>query len=745
MNIWQIVEYSLVVTIVALLLLAMKRLFHDKLDARWHYFIWMVLAVRMIVPLELEWLKSPLSLFEAIPVNYWTRLWELKSSRAGLAKAAQAIMPWYLAGAAIVASYYLVIAVMIRVRSIRLKTAEPATYERVVAIACKYGLKPCKRIKIAHKGSPYVCGLIRPILVLTMQEDSELTFSEQVIVHELLHKKHGDVLINYVLHLVRVVNWFNPLIWYVTAVILNDSEALCDQRVLELMRDHSAAKAGETDEAMETSESMNRSDTIEVPSKMPGTMEAPEAMEKSYGNLLIRMAEKKSMHSARIGTTNMANSYRSMRIRIKRIADFSRVPSKVGFVALCITIILSVSSIAYCDGKNIISSGVKDEKNLNRVLLRAQLYEAKTPEEAIYLYLKALKDMNPVYLMAVMPEEEIPIYEEWIINMYRSDRFIHSSDGTVVEKHWINYNWEMKEHSDFSQNPWFTKNGDRMRFCNIYGLKWEESEGTAVAKLTIDEPDEEDDTFLWWELQLIKEDGWKVRRAREYVGEDAYAPQPVIAASGQSGDWMVCVEGRNEASFSSIFQSNTGWQFYSNGQRPTEETIEYPKQFEMIYKVKELYVTYLGDEPLYDTTVEVILKSFTQEEYEELADEGLPLEQFASKKYSLQELVAYGVLETKSSWQELARMSGDKVMDEAMTVDEHNVGGMTVDEHIAGGYISSSTGAAYSRYDGSKLESGRKMLLSGGGTGYASWEETDTLHFIAWIYYNGECVEVIVQ
>ena len=730
MSIWQVVEYSLVVTIVALLLLAMKRVFHDKLDARWHYFIWMVLAVRMIVPLELEWLKSPLSLFEAIPVNYWTRLWALKSSRTGIAQAVQAILPWYLAGVVILASYYLVVAVMVRIRSIRLKDADSATCERVAVIARKYELKPCKRVKIAYKGSPYVCGLIRPILVLNMQEDSGLMFSEQtlleqVIVHELLHKKHGDVLINYALHLVRVVNWFNPFIWYVTAVILNDSEALCDQRVLELMRVHSATKAAKAHDAMQMSESKEKS----------GAMETSEATEKNYGNLLIRMAEKKSMHSPGIGTTNMANSYRSMRTRIKRIADFRRVPSKVGFVALCITIILSVSSIAYCDGKNIISSGVKDEKDLNRVLLRAQLYEARTPEEAIYLYLKALKDMNPVYLMAVMPEEEIPIYEEWIINMYRSDRFIHSSDGTVVQKHWINYNWEMKEHSDFSQNPWFTQNGDRMRFCNIYGLKWEESNGTAVARITIDEPDKENDTFLWWELQLMKEDGWKVRRMKEYVGEDAYAPQPVIAASGQSGDWMVYVEGQNEASFSSIFQSNSGWQFYSNGQRSTEETQEYPKQFEMIYKMKELYVTYLGDEPLYDTTVEVILKSFTQEEYEEMADAGLPLEQFASQKNSLPELVAYGVLEARPLWQELARMSGDEAMDEAETMDEH----------IAGGYISSSTGAAYRRYDGSKLESGQKMLLSGGGTGYASWKETDTLHFIAWIYYNGECVEVIVQ
>ena len=84
MSIWQLAEYSLVVSVVALLILGMKRLFHDKLDARWHYFIWLVLGVRMVVPFSLNWLKSSLSLFEAIPVHYWIRIWRLKAERAGI-------------------------------------------------------------------------------------------------------------------------------------------------------------------------------------------------------------------------------------------------------------------------------------------------------------------------------------------------------------------------------------------------------------------------------------------------------------------------------------------------------------------------------------------------------------------------------------------------------------------------------------------------------------------------------------
>lgn len=127
MNIWQMIEYTLVISTVALLLLLMKKLFHDKLDARWHYFIWAVLFVRMAVPLELEWLKSPLSLFEAIPVKYWTELLALKAERAGINARIQGLLPWYLADAGILALYYLAVAVTVRVRTLRLKPAYPAS------------------------------------------------------------------------------------------------------------------------------------------------------------------------------------------------------------------------------------------------------------------------------------------------------------------------------------------------------------------------------------------------------------------------------------------------------------------------------------------------------------------------------------------------------------------------------------------------------------------------------------------
>ncbi len=695
MSVWQIVEYSLVVSVVAILLLAMKRLFHDKLDARWHYLIWTVLGVRMMVPLSLEWLKSPLSLFEAIPVNYWTKLWALKAERAGISALLQDILWVYLAGVLVLAGYYLIVALVVRMSTLRLKPANPELYNSVAAIAEKYGLKPCKRIRVGNSVMPCVCGLIRPVLVLPKQG-----VPEEVIVHELLHKKYGDVLINYVLHLVRALNWFNPLIWYVTAVILNDSEALCDQRVLELM---------------------TKKDDLPV--------------EKVYGNILLGMARKRGTKSARIGTTNMANSYRNMHTRIKRIADFRRVPAGVGFVALCITIILSVSGIAYCEAKTIVSCGVEDERDLERVMLRALTYQAETMEEALYLYLKSMKEMNPIYLMAVAPKEELPKLEAWIWEMFEQDKFVRwqignkSYIGNAANATYYGPVEWLIVGEEIIENPWFVWDGNRMTACWIYNLQGNEKSGTATTELYIKDLDTT--SFVNWDLEFLYEDGWKVSRLSEEVYPETRwqeNPEPMVKAEAAGGDWSVIAMGYNEAHFNSLFSSSSGWRTYQ-GSAPTvkecEEAAEYPKQFDMQFKSKSVYAVYQGDTPLNGKQINIAFRSYTEEEFMQEAGSGMSLAELPIE--TLMEQEAYYV---RDALGEAKRWSGDNSPDL---------------EEIDSADYSSSDGKAWRSIDGSTIENGERIHISGGGGGYDSWLGTEKMHFIAWIYYDGECVEVIRQ
>ena len=101
----------------------------------------------------------------------------------------------------------------------------------------------------------------------------------------MLHLKHHDVLVNFLLHLLQALNWFNPFVYWLCRIIRNDSEALCDQRALEKLR-------GEE--------------------------------KREYGMLLLDMADSRC--ASRIGTTSMANGARNIKTRIGRIADFGRVP-----------------------------------------------------------------------------------------------------------------------------------------------------------------------------------------------------------------------------------------------------------------------------------------------------------------------------------------------------------------------------------------------------------------------------------
>ena len=660
MNIWQMAEYTFAVSTVVLLLLLMKRLFHDKLDARWHYFIWGVLALRLAVPLEIEWLKSPLSLFEAIPVGYWTDILALKAEKNGLDTKLQSLLTLYLLGAVLFALYYVVIAVVVRVRTLQLKSADQGVHDFVTEIADKYGLKTCKRIRMTEQGTPYVSGLIRPILVLPDQG-----ISEAVVVHELLHKKYGDIWINYVLHLIRVFHWFNPLIWYATAVMLNDSEALCDQRVLELI----------------------------------GASEEVGATEKNYGNVLISMAEKRETRSAKIGTTNMANSYRNMKTRIKRIADFKRVPDRAGFAALCITVILGVSCVGYCEAKNVISCGVEHEKDLERIMLRAMTYQADTKEEAIYLYLKAIRGMNPIYLIPVMPKEDLPQYEDWIYEMARQEKFIQwHTDGKVYlgakeDSLMQNIPEWLHLYEEIVENPWFVHEGRYMTGCNIYNLTGDSSRGSARVEVVMKNGGST--SYISWGLELLYEDGWKVKRISENIYPEPQTPAYLVQASAANDDWLIEVGGWNEGFFSSVFPQTAGLTYYT-GSVPTlrerEENAEYPKEFEMCYKHVQVNATYLGEEPL----------------------DGKQL-----------------VFETQISEKLLPMRSDEEAPD--IKIEAENM------------MYASSDGSSRKSIPGTQIKQGESILLNGYGEGYSSWSSTEEIHFVVRIYYDGKCVGVIRQ
>ncbi|MBR3909794.1 MAG: hypothetical protein IKJ54_00695, partial [Anaerotignum sp.] len=53
-NLWTVLYFTLGITLTGGMLIVFKKIFQDKLNARWHYLIWLVLLVRTILPANVK-------------------------------------------------------------------------------------------------------------------------------------------------------------------------------------------------------------------------------------------------------------------------------------------------------------------------------------------------------------------------------------------------------------------------------------------------------------------------------------------------------------------------------------------------------------------------------------------------------------------------------------------------------------------------------------------------------------------
>ncbi len=93
---------------------------------------------------------------------------------------------------------------------------------------------------------PMVVGWVKPVILIPVGAVNGLTMEqvEAVLAHELAHISRNDFIWNLLQSLVEVMFYFNPAVWWISAVIRNERENCCDDIALELCDDRLAyAKA----------------------------------------------------------------------------------------------------------------------------------------------------------------------------------------------------------------------------------------------------------------------------------------------------------------------------------------------------------------------------------------------------------------------------------------------------------------------------------------------------------------------
>lgn len=115
------------------------------------------------------------------------------------------------------------------------RSSRLVTEEKILALLEKetaaVGLQKVLPIYTAEIGSPMIVGAAKPVLLLP-----EISFTEEqlslVFRHELTHYRRRDIWYKLLLMLANAVHWFNPMVWLMVRAADRDLELSCDEAVV---------------------------------------------------------------------------------------------------------------------------------------------------------------------------------------------------------------------------------------------------------------------------------------------------------------------------------------------------------------------------------------------------------------------------------------------------------------------------------------------------------------------------------
>lgn len=105
----------------------------------------------------------------------------------------------------------------------------------IEAAACRCGLKKAPHCQeVPDRFGPALIGTFSPTVILPSSLKSTLTPAEleAVLLHEFIHFRRKDNLLNFLRTLLVGLFWFNPIVWLLSQAIRRETERACDEAVL---------------------------------------------------------------------------------------------------------------------------------------------------------------------------------------------------------------------------------------------------------------------------------------------------------------------------------------------------------------------------------------------------------------------------------------------------------------------------------------------------------------------------------
>lgn len=250
----RVVWLSATVSAVLLPLLLASRWLQSRVKAKSLYILWLLLAVRLVVPVEITLPKPAVTVqvpqYEVtIPTNRPSG--ELPNDQLSPVEpnvepslpqteqepdlTAQTEVPLavvlgtlWLTGVFAIALIQISSYLVTRRALLRwARPVSPETREQIQYLALRLGLKRTFQVRRSDRvRTAMVLGVLRPVLLLPQEECDPL-----VVLHELNHLRRRDLEYKGLMMAACWLHWFNPLVWWMSRVAGRNLELCCDEDV----------------------------------------------------------------------------------------------------------------------------------------------------------------------------------------------------------------------------------------------------------------------------------------------------------------------------------------------------------------------------------------------------------------------------------------------------------------------------------------------------------------------------------
>ncbi|KHD36658.1 Zn-dependent protease [Clostridium acetobutylicum] len=262
-------KLSIMATVGVLIIWVIKLVLKNRMSPIWHYYIWFIIVIRLILPYSLS---SPVSIYNTVNINRsvsksiinsnntqiisdkatsYTKVNNntdfIKDKKQDILKILSLV--WIVG--IVIGALYLIYVYLIFYSKVR---KEPEYREVEICDLlekCKKEMKIKRNIQIKKSKSvntPCITGLIKPCILIPDYIAYKLTKEEikHVIIHELSHFKHKDIIINWISIVLNLIHWFNPILYFFFRKFKQDSEIACDAKALSYIKSRERKEYGKT-------------------------------------------------------------------------------------------------------------------------------------------------------------------------------------------------------------------------------------------------------------------------------------------------------------------------------------------------------------------------------------------------------------------------------------------------------------------------------------------------------------------